>query len=191
MGRLAYVIHRSTSARMESMTTGTLTETAKEGEQKLATHYGKPDEPLAGYGALMGTFGTLFLTLLTAAHRTSRVPERTSAADLALLSVATFRLSRIITKDRVTTPFRAPFTRFEKDEGAGEVEEQSRGQGLRRAIGELLTCPYCTGVWTATALTFGLVFAPRSTRLFAGILATDAAAEGLNHAYVKLKESTQ
>jgi hypothetical protein len=52
-----------------------------------------------------------------------------------LLSVATHKASRLITKDRVSSTVRAPFTRFEDDARPDEVSEAARGRGLRRAIG--------------------------------------------------------
>jgi len=29
----------------------------------------------------------------------------------------------------------------------GEVEEESRGHGIQRGIGNLISCPYCPGPW--------------------------------------------
>ena len=60
-----------------------------------------------------------------------------------LLGIGTHKLTRIIARDQVTAPFRAPFTRFEKFAGSGEVEENAHGSGLRGAIGELVSCSYC------------------------------------------------
>ena len=46
--------------------------------------------------------------------------------------MATHKLSRIIAKDPVTSPLRAPFTTFEGTSGPAELaEEPSSGQGLR------------------------------------------------------------
>lgn len=84
---------------------------------------------------------------------------------------------------------RAPFTRFQDDAGAGEVEEAARGRGLRRAIGELLVCPYCLDVWVACALTAGLLLAPRATRWIAAILSATSGADALQIAYKKAQNS--
>jgi hypothetical protein len=73
-------------------------------------------------------------------------------------------VSRRITKDSVTSPFRAPFAEVRGPEGLGEVKQRVRGRGLRRAIGELVTCPFCVGQWVATAFVFGLVFARTNSR---------------------------
>lgn len=84
---------------------------------------------------------------------------------------------------------RAPFTRFEGDAGPSEVSEAPRGRGLRRAIGELLVCPYCVGVWVAAAFTAGLIAAPRQTRWVAAMLDTVFAADVLQIAYAKAEQS--
>ena len=110
-------------------------------------------------------------------------PKRPSLLDLALLSVATHKLSRIIAKDRITSILRAPFVSYIRSAGHGEVEEEPRGRGIQRGIGQLISCPYCMAPWCATALTFGFIFAPRVARLFAGILATVAASDFLHRAY--------
>src|SRR6266568_6180594 len=51
---------------------------------------------------------------------------------------------RLITKDPVTSPLRAPFTVFEGQEGQAELKEEVRGHGARKAVGELVTCPFCS-----------------------------------------------
>ena len=112
-----------------------------------------------------------------------------SAGDLALITVATHKTSRLIAKDRVTSTVRAPFTRFQGDAGPGEVDEAARGHGLRRAIGELLVCPYCLDLWTAAAFTAGLLLAPRPTRWIASILTAVTGADALQIAYKKAESS--
>ena len=74
--------------------------------------------------------------------------------------MATHKASRLIAKDRVTAPLRAPFTEFDQEGGPGEVEESPRGAGMRRAIGELLVCPFCLAQWIATAALAGLAVVP-------------------------------
>lgn len=117
------------------------------------------------------------------------LPERIAYGDLLLLGIATYKLSRLISSDRVTSPLRAPFVEYVEPAGASEVKEKVRGTGLQRAIGDLLTCPYCLGPWVGTALAFGLVFKPRTTRLIGGILAEATVSEFLNHATAAIKKS--
>lgn len=56
--------------------------------------------------------------------------------------------------------------------GQGEVKEEPVGEGPARAVGELLSCPFCLGAWVAAILAYGLVLSPPVTRFAAGILAT-------------------
>jgi hypothetical protein len=156
----------------------------------FAGHSPEQERPLGGYAVLMGTVAAAagaFATWLARSGRT--LPDRPSAGDLALVSVATHKASRLIAKDRVSSVVRAPFTRFEDDAGPSEVSEAARGRGLRRAIGELVVCPYCLGVWVAGAFTAGLIVAPRPTRWVAAVLNAVFAADVLQIAYAKAEES--
>src|SRR5919112_291805 len=85
--------------------------------------------PLGSYGALTVAFNGLFAAALLAARRADRLPDRFGLGDTMLLGAATAELSRLISKDRVTSVLRAPFTRFEEDTGYGEVSEEARGTG--------------------------------------------------------------
>lgn len=140
--------------------------------------------PLRGYLTLMGVYVAGTLATAALARRTGRrLPERLSATDIATLAVATHKLSRIISKDSVTSPLRAPFVRYEAPAGEAELVEHPRGDGVRHSLGELLTCPFCMAVWVATGFTGGLVFAPRLTRVVAGAAAAVAGADFLHLAY--------
>jgi hypothetical protein len=90
--------------------------------------------------------------------------------DLVILGAATHKLSRLISKDKVMSFARAPFQRRERDAASGEVTEEPRGTGPQRAIGELLGCPYCLGLWISAGLSIGLAVAPRETRFAASTL---------------------
>jgi hypothetical protein len=119
-----------------------------------------------------------------AARRSGReLPEHVDAGDLVLTGVATHTLSRLIAKDKVTAFVRAPFTELQGKGGPAEVEERARGEGLRRAAGELLICPYCLGMWVSGGFQLGLVAAPRSTRFVASILAGLTISDFLQIAY--------
>jgi hypothetical protein len=139
---------------------------------------------------LMGTFSTLAVGYATWFRRSGReLPDRIDPRDMVLLTVASHKAARMVTKDRVTSAIRAPFTRFQNDAGPGEVDEAARGRGVRRAVGELLVCPYCLGMWTSAALTGLLLVFPRFTRWFATVLNIFFGSEMLQFAYKRLEES--
>ena len=68
---------------------------------------------------------------------------------------------------------RAPFVEGEAHSGKGE---RPAGEGMQRAIGELVTCSRCVGTWAAAGLTATQVLAPR----FGRILTWSLGAAGLN-----------
>jgi uncharacterized protein DUF1360 len=154
----------------------------------IVDNYGADEMPLPQYAGLVGIFAASLAVFLAAAKTTHHpLPERFSFSDLLLLGIATHKLSRLIAKDRVTAPFRAPFARFEKSAGAGEVDEQPRGTGMQRAIGDLITCPYCVSPWVAAALSCGFVINPHMTRLICGIFSSVAISHFLHHRYSAVK----
>jgi hypothetical protein len=146
------------------------------------------EQLLAEYAALLAFYIGSVAVLTGAAIEQKRLPKRFSLLDLALLGMATHKLSRMVAKDRITGVLRAPFVSYIRSAGAGEVEEEPRGRGIQRGIGQLISCPYCMAPWCATALAFGLVFAPRATRLFAAIFASVAASDFLQRVYLKMKQ---
>src|SRR3982750_4811356 len=91
----------------------------------------KPDEmPLAGYATLLaaygGIFGASFGNLLARRDVTNPRP-----ADAVMLGIATHKIGRIITKDWVTSPLRAPFVEYVESAGGGGGKKRSRGKGVR------------------------------------------------------------
>ena len=132
------------------------------------------------------TIGVMFIDL-----DRFKTAERVRITDVALLGVATYKLSRLVAKEKVTSFLRAPFTEFQESSGHGEVEEKPQGHGLRLAVGELLVCPYCLGLWVAGGFAAGMVVAPRSTRLVASVFATKAVSDFLQLAYKAAEERSE
>lgn len=147
------------------------------------------DQPLGSYAAVLGSYAATVAAFVAVLRRTGRpLPERIETRDLVLAAAATHKLARLLAKHPVTSPLRAPFTEYAGTEAASELHEEVRGHGAQRAMGELLTCPFCVGHWIAAGFTCGFVLAPRSTRLVAGNYAVLAAADALQHAYAALQQ---
>ena len=155
--------------------------------QDIIEGYGGDEERLSSYATLMGVFNLIFAVFLLIVKGTGRnVPERVDTKDIALLGMATHKLSMIGANDAVTSPLRAPFTEFQEKESPKNVEEQPRGRGLRRSVGELILCQFCLGMWVAAFFTYGLILVPRVTRLFATILTILTVSDYLHQAYKAL-----
>lgn len=161
----------------------------QEAHQEAARYSDGEARPLAGYLVAMGSYAGLLAGLAGLSKATGRrLPERFSTSDLSLLAVATYKGARLLAKDPVTSPLRAPFTVFRGRSGEAELAEEAR-PGARHSAGELLSCPFCLGQWIATLLAFGLVLAPRTTRFAASILAVRGGADALQFAYSALQQA--
>jgi hypothetical protein len=153
--------------------------------------YAPADEgpPLASYATVLVVFNALFGGALLAARRSGReLPERVSDRDVLAIGVASHKLSRLIAKDKVTSPIRAPFTEYEGEGGPAELEETSRGSGIRRAVGDLLICPFCLGLWVVAGFSLGLLFVPRVTRFVAAVFSALTVSDFLQIAYKAAEE---
>jgi hypothetical protein len=149
--------------------------------------YGNREAPLRDYSSLIVLFAVVVGGFLALKKRS--LPEKISLDDLLLLGLATQKVSRVVTKSRVASVVRAPFTKYEGSAGAGEVEERPRGRGLRRAIGELVSCPFCMGTWIACVGMASFVSNARLTRTLASIFAVGSIADFFQQAYCMIKES--
>jgi hypothetical protein len=143
------------------------------------------ERPLAGDLGAMGVYVGLVSAAAAAVRASGReLPERIPLGDAALLTVATLLLARRIAKDPVTAPIRAPFVRFEGPSGHAEVAEEVREHGgVKHAVGELVTCPFCLAQWVGTGFVFGYISAPRATRMAALTMTMIAGSDVLQFVY--------
>jgi hypothetical protein len=143
------------------------------------------ERPLAGDLGAMGVYVGLVSAAAAAVRASGReLPERIPVGDAFLLTVATFRLARRLAKDPVTAPLRAPFTTFQGPSGHAEIAEEVREHGgVKHAVGELLTCPFCLAQWVGTGFVFGYVSAPKATRLAALTMTMVAGSDVLQFVY--------
>jgi hypothetical protein len=116
---------------------------------------------MAGLGAVSG---------LAAARK--RPLREMAPIDLALLGLATFKASRTVARDKVTSFVREPFVEGEAYDG--EDEKPTHETELKQAIGELVTCTRCIGTWIGAGLASTQILAPRTGRLLTAVLAAGA-----------------
>lgn len=148
---------------------------------------GGADLPLRGYLLTLTTYSALVTALTVLARATRKpIPGGLEPADVVLSAAATHKLSRLLTKDPVTSPLRAPFASYEGTSGPAELADEPRGRGEEKTIGELVTCPFCAEVWVGTGLTAGLILLPKMTRLVMGTFAALAGADLLHFAHAWL-----
>jgi hypothetical protein len=132
---------------------------------------------VATFAGVLGAAGLLARSL-------GRDPRCDTSLDLAVLSVATFKAARTISRDDVTSFIRAPFV--EGDAGGDNAEAPVETGGLQQAMGELVTCSRCVGTWAAAGLATTQILAPRFGRLLTWSLAAAGANDFLQAGFVAL-----
>lgn len=97
---------------------------------------------------------------------------------LVILVLASFRLTHFIVFDEIASFIRAPFltTTYEEDANGQMIQQiETKGTGLRRWIGKLLSCYWCVGIWSSILVVVLYWFFPASF-IFLLILAVAGAA---------------
>jgi hypothetical protein len=120
--------------------------------------------PYGYYAVLITIYQALYGAFLFLYGRKRARLEQISPLDLAMLGMATLRISKAISEDEITEVVREPVI-----EARGE-QRQPRGHGLRWALGRLVLCPTCTGTWVAAFLGYALHLFPSATRPFLAIM---------------------
>jgi len=128
--------------------------------------------PYRAYALIMGTFMAGLGAVSGVAAAKDRPHFQMAPIDLALLGLATFKASRTVARDKVTSIVREPFVEGEAYDG--EDEKPTRDTEMKQAIGELVTCTRCIGTWIGAGLAATQILAPRTGRLLTSVLAAGA-----------------
>lgn len=95
------------------------------GADEPASSSEEPEQPLGASTGFMAAYGLGVAASAVLVRRSGRrLPERFALADLALVTVATHKLSRLVAKESVTRPLRAPFTTFVDAAGEAELRKE-------------------------------------------------------------------
>ena len=127
------------------------------------------------YGTFNVAWGALVGGLLATTRSDGR--DAPAAAELPVLGLATFALTKAVSKEKAGSWVRSRLLEPESD------GRHPKGGGLRFVAGELLTCSRCLGAWTSVALIGLRVARPREGRIVASLLATSAINDGLQAAF--------
>ncbi len=79
--------------------------------------------------------------------------------DFALVALASHRLIRLFVYDAITKFFREQFYDTTQNK-RGEVVLVKPSHGPRRTLADLLSCPWCFGIWAAATVTFFYLLTP-------------------------------
>lgn len=99
--------------------------------------------------------------------------------DLVILVLASFRLTHLIVFDEITSFLREPFftIAYEVDSSGQVVQRLNfKGGGLRRWIGKLLSCHWCTGIWCGLVVVILYAYVPAAYPVLVVLAIAGAAA---------------
>lgn len=152
----------------------------------VVTERASEQPPYAAYATIMSVFAGGLALAGGLARRLGRDPREHTWLDLATLTAASFKASRTIARDEVTSFLRDPFV--EGHPHGGENERPVQTGGMEQAIGELVTCSRCVGTWAAAGLAATQILAPRFGRLLTWTLAGAGINDFLQAGFAALTE---
>jgi len=142
---------------------------------------GTPTEPV-DYAKINAVYGALTLAVVLSTRERAR-EDPISGPELLPLAAATFALSKVIAREKIGSWMREPFV---EQNGA---DRRPVGHGLRRAMGELVTCTRCVGAWSALGLVGLRLASPESGRIVTNVLAASAGNDWLQAGFKRLTAS--
>jgi hypothetical protein len=150
--------------------------------RQLSQNGGDGREPLTeatDYAIINGVYAVLFAGVVYATRERAR-NDPIELHELVPLSAATFALAKLVAREKVGTWVREPFV--EHHDGSATPE----GRGLRRAMGELLTCTRCVGAWSALGVVGLRLAYPDAGRTAANVLAVSGVNDWLQAGFKAL-----
>jgi hypothetical protein len=110
-----------------------------------------PEEPQSKNAAFWNFIFTIFYAALVAGSLyflkiDGKLENEFTILDFFLLGLATFRMTHLLVYDHITGYIRDYFSKFEKGPG--------------HTISNLLSCPWCTGIWMALVASFFYFLTP-------------------------------
>ena len=133
------------------------------------------------YAAINAVWISLAAALVASTRgRASRDPI--TNAELIPLAAATFAVSKAVARERIGSWVREPFVE--------EGDQRPKGNRIRRAVGELVTCTRCVGAWSALAVVSLRVAEPTSGRTVTNVLAASAMNDWLQAGFKWLTAET-
>jgi len=148
----------------------------------VSDHADPPTSP-ADYAVLSAGWVALLGAVLVAAR--DKGDEPVASTEIVPLGIATFALAKLVAKEKVDRWVREPFV-----EEHADGRREPKGEGLRYAVGELLSCTRCVGMWSAAGLVALRVTRPREARVVTAVLGASAVNDWTQSAFSLLCSRT-
>ncbi len=102
--------------------------------------------------------GLVFMATVILESESYKLYDELTLVDFALISLASFRIIRMVIYDKIFAFFREQF--YDAEEYKGKIVLTKPESGPRRTLADLLSCPWCFGVWSAAMVTFFYLLTP-------------------------------
>ncbi len=131
--------------------------------------------------AYVGISATFFGLLVFASIYGGEIVKEITPLKFVMLAFCAIRLGRLMAYDTVFSTYRSFWVKTVPDStGAGESTEPAHEHGHHRALGELLSCPICSGTWATAAVVYLALFLPAIAWNLIAIMGAIGAGEVLN-----------
>lgn len=100
----------------------------------------------------------VFLATVILKGEAIRPYESLVLTDYLLITLASFRLIRLMVHDKITAFFREQF--YDVADYKGKVILVKPETGPRRTLADLLSCPWCVGAWAVLTVSFFYLLTP-------------------------------
>ncbi len=103
--------------------------------------------------AVLVTMGTIILE-----SEAYRVLSTLTTTDYVLMGLASFRFVRLVVYDKITAFFREQFWDVKETRGGPVLIKPEAGP--RRTLADMLSCPWCFGMWASATVAFFYLLTP-------------------------------
>lgn len=100
----------------------------------------------------------VFMGTIILQSESYKVYSDLTMVDFALMTLATFRIIRAVIYDKIFAFFREQF--YDAEEYKGKIVLTKPATGPRRTLADLLSCPWCFGVWAGAMVSFFYLLTP-------------------------------
>jgi Flp pilus assembly protein TadB len=113
------------------------------------------------WNIIFGIFFLCFLVMGTIILETEHYRDfaTLTVLDYVIMALASHRLVRLFVYDAITKFFREQFYNAEVNK-RGEVVLFKPQSGPRRTLADLMSCPWCFGIWAAATVAFFYLLTP-------------------------------
>jgi hypothetical protein len=102
--------------------------------------------------------GFVFMGNVILESESYRTFDALNVYDYLIMILAAFRLTRLVVYDKITAFFREQFYDVVESRAGYTLEKPSHGP--RRTLADLLSCPWCFGVWAGATVSFFYLLTP-------------------------------